>query len=173
MMKTTTLSQKNAQNISINPKIPFYGLSRSVLTPHLQTGAIMDLLSVARDYNVFLDFFYKYNQGVWIHHSVCEIFIAESTSIVKMYRNLFVHLLINIFSFQFGLLFGFTHSESNSTFTTLNVVSRQDSATSTNTANGSLSCMKVLGSHEGLSHSLHPYSFQNPIFHRIKESGMS
>ena len=91
-------------------------------------------------------------------------------SIVKMYHNLFVHLEINIFSFQFGLLFSFTHSESNSTFTTLNVVSRQDSATSTNTANGSLSFMKVLGSHEGLSHSLHPYSFQNPIFHLIKES---
>ena len=107
------------------------------------------------------------------HHSVCEIFIAESMSIVKMYHNLFVHLEINIFSFQFGLLFSFTHSESNSTFTTLNVVSRQVSATSTNTANGSLSFMKVLGSHEGLSHSLHPYSFQNPIFHLIKESGMS
>ena len=58
MMKTTTLSQKNAQNISINPKIPFYGLSQSVLTPHPQTGAIMDLLSVARDCNVFLDFFF-------------------------------------------------------------------------------------------------------------------
>ena len=108
--------------MSINPKIPPQG-SLSVSphsTPHPQTWATMNHPSVTIDEDVFLEFFFFFLTNiikqceffcVWLFPlstvsvkfilvsariTSLFLFIAESLSIVKMYHNLFIHLLMDI-----------------------------------------------------------------------------